>query len=580
MATREEARQAREAKLDELQEKLTSAVEQLVTGEDWTRALTFAAQFRSRSFGNSLLIWAQHLEAYEQGRVPSPTPTLVAGYRDWEKLGRFPEAGGGYRIRSPYKARFASATPDDPMSWRRLAKGEKPKAGEAVQRRMAGVVPAFVWDVSRTHAAPVPELPSPKLLTGEAPAGLREGLIAQIEDQGFEVLPVAGASEIYGANGLTDYDARQVLYRGDMDPAAQVKTIAHELGHVRMHGPTQPEARRHRGIGEVEAESVALMVAAAHGMDTTDYTIPYVAGWAANVDGKNPVEVVQATARSLAAAGVPVFPCAPGGKSPLLREGPGFHDATTDLGRVESWWRQSPAANIAVPTGRASGVSVVDIDVHGVDGFTAFRRARRAGLVTGWEAMVRSPTGGLHVYYPAADTEQPSWQAGKAGVDFRGDRGYIVIPPSRRQIDGDSLLYRLASVSPAQTGAVDAQELRNFLSPPPAPRPPRQASEGVGSEDARRMASWLGRQDTDRNLKLFWVSCRLAEGDLPMSDALDELVKVAQPDFGEREITRTVESAYRTVATGPTLTRTESGGRGGMFGEVDAQMPAPTGRGL
>ena len=200
-------------------------------------------------------------------------------------------------VRSPYKARFASATPDDPMSWRRLAKGEKPKAGEAVRRRMAGVVPAFVWDVSRTHGAPVPELPSPKLLTGEAPAGLREGLIAQIEDQGFEVLRVAGASEIYGANGLTDYDARQVLYRGDMDPAAQVKTIAHELGHVRMHGPTQPEARRHRGIGEVEAESVALMVAAAHGMDTTDYTIPYVAGWAANVDGKNPVEVVQATGR-------------------------------------------------------------------------------------------------------------------------------------------------------------------------------------------------------------------------------------------------------------------------------------------
>lgn len=94
------------------------------------------------------------------------------------------------------------------------------------------------------------------------------------------------------------------------------------------------------------------------------------------------------------------------------------------------------------------------------------------------------------------------------------------------------------------------------------------------------MASWLGRQDTDRNLKLFWVSCRLAEGDLPLADALDELVKVAQPDFGEREITRTVESAYRTVATGPALTRTDAADQTGVFVERDAQTPAPTGRGL
>ncbi|MDS2171838.1 bifunctional DNA primase/polymerase [Nesterenkonia sp. CL21] len=284
-------------------------------------------------------------------------------------------------------------------------------------------------------------------------------------------------------------------------------------------------------------------------------------------------------ARALAQAGVPVFPCAPSGKSPLIRDGRGFHDATADLGRVESWWRQAPAANIGVPTGRASGVSVVDVDVHGVDGFTAFRRARRAGLVSGWEAMVRSPTGGLHVYYPSAEREQASWQAGKAGVDFRGDRGYIVIPPSRREIDGETRLYRVASLSPAPTGPVDAQGLRNLLAPPPPPRPPRPVSDAVGSEDARRMASWLSRQDTDRNLKLFWVSCRLAEGDLPLADALDALVTVAQPDFGEREITRTVHSAYRTVATGPTLTRTGERSGGG-FVELDAQTPAPTGRGL
>lgn len=79
----EEARQQLEARLDEPHEKLTSAVEQLVTGEDWAEALTFAAKFRSRSFNNVLLIWRRHQAAFEQGRVPDPFPTLVAGYKQW-----------------------------------------------------------------------------------------------------------------------------------------------------------------------------------------------------------------------------------------------------------------------------------------------------------------------------------------------------------------------------------------------------------------------------------------------------------------------------------------------------------------
>ena len=100
---------------------------------------------------------------------------------------------------------------------------------------------------------------------------------------------------ISGANGMTDYEARTVAVRENMDPAAQVKTLAHELAHVLMHDPDDEEARQHRGIREVEAESVALMIGAAHGMDTAGYTIPYVSTWAARVDGQEPVQVVQAT---------------------------------------------------------------------------------------------------------------------------------------------------------------------------------------------------------------------------------------------------------------------------------------------
>src|SRR5690625_7393668 len=88
MATREQARKAREQKLDELHDTLTDAVERLVTGEDWAAALRFAARFRSRSFNNTLLIWVQHQAAFEQGRVPEPFATYVVGYKQGYKPGR------------------------------------------------------------------------------------------------------------------------------------------------------------------------------------------------------------------------------------------------------------------------------------------------------------------------------------------------------------------------------------------------------------------------------------------------------------------------------------------------------------
>ena len=226
--TRERAQAAREAKLDELHKRLTGAVEHLVSGEDWSRALAFAAQFRARSFSNTLLIWDQHQGAYEQGRVPGPFPSYVAGYKQWQTLGRQVEKGQpGYQILAPVTGRFASANPADAESWRRLGKGEKPRAGEVVRSKMVGVRPAYVWDASQTSGDPIPEPPAPNLLEGEAPAGLWDGLSEQVEAAGFAVLRVPHAGMIDGANGMTDYSANTVAVREDMDPAAQVKTEEH-----------------------------------------------------------------------------------------------------------------------------------------------------------------------------------------------------------------------------------------------------------------------------------------------------------------------------------------------------------------
>jgi antirestriction protein ArdC len=303
---------AREAKLEALQQTLTESVAALVTGEDWKRALEFAAKFRSRSFNNTMLIYVQHYGAFQEGRVPEPMPTYVAGFKQWLSLNRHVTKGqSGYAILAPVTARFASSTPANPDSWRRLGRGEKPAFGEAVRSKLIGLKPAHVWDISQTDGEPIPETPRPTLLQGQAPEGLWDGLADQITAHGFELRLVSNAAAIGGANGLTDYMTREVSLRMDMDDAAQVKTLAHELGHVMLHGPGRddltPDAAMHRGIAEVEAESVALMVGAAHGLDTSSYTVPYVSSWASSVPGKSPVEIVQSTAERVRGAAVTIL---------------------------------------------------------------------------------------------------------------------------------------------------------------------------------------------------------------------------------------------------------------------------------
>lgn len=299
---------AREARLEAIQQQLTQSVSDLVTGEDWRRALEFATKFRSRSFNNTMLIYIQHNVAYQQGRVPNPTPTYAAGFKQWLSLNRQVMKGqSGYAILAPVTARFASPTPQDAASWRRLGRGEKPQRGEAVRSRLIGLMPAHVWDLSQTDGDPIPEPPHPALLKGHAPEGLWDGLADQIVTHGFELRLVSNAAAIGGANGLTDYLTREVSVRMDMDDAAQVKTLAHELGHVMLHSPDNTDAAMHRGIAEVEAESVALMIGAAHGLDTSTYTVPYVSSWASSVSGRSPVELVQATAERVRGAAVTVL---------------------------------------------------------------------------------------------------------------------------------------------------------------------------------------------------------------------------------------------------------------------------------
>jgi hypothetical protein len=265
-------------------------------------------------------------------------------------------------------------------------------------------------------------------------------------------------------------------------------------------------------------------------------------------------------AGDLASAGVPVFPCVPGQKRPLTPRG--FHDATTDLAQIEHWWARWPEANLGLPTGAVSGVVVVDVDVREhVDGRESMRRALDAGRVGMPVFTVVSPSGGRHGYYPATpDVVQRSWQVARAGVDFRGDGGYIVIPPSHTDVGS----YRLATVRQGAAAGIDSDALRDFLDPRPALRP-RAADRGMAQSEpgvvVSRVAAWVaGLGEGERNRGLFWAACRAAEHDIAPATAVEALgAAAAEAGLGPREIAATVRSAYRIThpTTSPAARPTE-----------------------
>ncbi len=284
----------RRERLEQFHATLSEQVLTLTSSTAWTNWLQTAARFHHYSLNNTLSIWLQR-----------PDATHVAGYRTWQSLGRQVRKGEqGIQILAPVTRRAgadagADADAGDTGSTGRPAErtGDRPE-GESSPRRMVGVRIAHVFDYSQTEGQPLADLEAirPTLLTGQAPDRLWDGLALQVAEAGFQLGDEALSN---GANGRTNFTDRTVLLRPELDPAQRVKTLTHELAHVSLHAPQDgvdgPATLSCRGRQEVEAESVAFLVASAHGMDTASYSFPYVAGWAQH-DGDN----VEATLRETA----------------------------------------------------------------------------------------------------------------------------------------------------------------------------------------------------------------------------------------------------------------------------------------
>ncbi|WP_172327847.1 bifunctional DNA primase/polymerase [Mangrovicoccus sp. HB161399] len=134
-------------------------------------------------------------------------------------------------------------------------------------------------------------------------------------------------------------------------------------------------------------------------------------------------------ALNYAERGRPVFPVG-SDKRPLVKWKDG---ATTNQDQIYDWWQRWPLAMIGMPTGARSGLVVLDIDrKNGVDGLANLLAIGIDPLRLS-PVVATTPSGGLHVYFAAIDEEVRNSASVMAdGVDVRGDGGFIVLPPSRK----------------------------------------------------------------------------------------------------------------------------------------------------
>jgi hypothetical protein len=223
----------------------------LVTGQDWERWLRLAARLPGWSFTNVMLIAAQR-----------PGATMVDGYQEWLARGRQVRKGEpGIQVIAERAAASANRGPAMP-------------AGTRAADRVAQLQPqpqlTYVWDISQTSGQADGGRDGPGTDAGKPPPGLWDALTWLARREGFTV----GRGDCGLVRGVTTWDGRRIRIRADLSGPETAGALAHELGHVLAHDGLAilPGASTAGcgGIQKVEADSIAFIVAAHLGMDTSD----------------------------------------------------------------------------------------------------------------------------------------------------------------------------------------------------------------------------------------------------------------------------------------------------------------------
>lgn len=258
--------------IDEITKQLEEGVKDVFESGKYTAYLDFMASFHNYSINNTVLIFQQ-----------MPSASMVAGFQAWkQKYNRHVKKGErGINILAPIPHKFT----------REVEKENGEKVQEEISYTTFRAVTVF--DVSQTEGKELPSLA--KRLSGSV-ANYEKLLADLIKLSPFSVCfeNIAG-----GANGYCSYAENKIAVKNELSEQQTIKTVIHEIAHAILHSQEGIEANAEHNAKEVEAESVAYIVSSAFGLDTSDYSFGYVAGWSGNKDVKeltDSMEVIKATA--------------------------------------------------------------------------------------------------------------------------------------------------------------------------------------------------------------------------------------------------------------------------------------------
>ena len=282
------AAQSQEERLQELTDRLENGIKELYTSGRYAEYLAAMSKFHHYSFGNVVLILLQ-----------CPTATKVAGYNRWKKdFGRQVKKGEhGISILCPCpQTRWMQKQKTDSESGLPIFSED----GSPVMEPVRVTIPRFkigtVFDISQTEGRELPSIVASEL-TGEVES------FQTLYDCLAELSPVPiTEDEVPGAaKGFFSSEEQRIVLRRGMPQLQIIKTLVHEIAHAMLHDKTKipVEEQKVRSQKEVEAESVAYVVCQYIGLDTSDYSFGYVAGWSKDKDLrelKNSLGIIQATA--------------------------------------------------------------------------------------------------------------------------------------------------------------------------------------------------------------------------------------------------------------------------------------------
>lgn len=247
---------------------------------------------------------------------------------------------------------------------------------------------------------------------------------------------------------------------------------------------------------------------------------------------KFPANLLDA-ALAYAARGWRVIPCRPGEKRPLILNW--RLRASDDPAVIRQWWAQWPDANVALLTGY--GLDVLDVDVkEGREGWQMMEYVASHGLLRDPIAVIRTPSGGLHLWYRASGVN--SGAVGKQrDLEFKGWGGYVLAPPS--VVGGRA--YETIELG-AGTGKLDWAAIKRLFRPAATQgRRPKRLPYG-DPKTMERLARYVANSPPgNRNNVLFWACCEARRSGFDQLDTLVEAGRLA--GLPDDEIARTVASA-------------------------------------